>query len=224
MNDIQEKLKIKRAYEQADESDGKRILVDRLWPRGIKKENLDLTAWWKDIAPSSELRKWFGHDPEKYEEFREKYRQELDQSDAMKAHLTELTAILQDSPVTFIFGAKDTERNNAAVLQKWVCEQIRISDSRTSDSQASDSQISDPWVSDFPPSDSQEAGSQPFDLQTPDYLYNPDLCPCTRGPQVGCPRYKDCGPCQEFHHSSKQTPLTFCERKWEKEKKAREQK
>lgn len=124
MTEQSDRLKIKRAYEAAEDSDGSRILVDRLWPRGIKKENLDLTAWWKDIAPSPELRKWFGHDPEKFEEFKIRYSQELNQSEIMKTHLKELSEMLKDSPVTLLFGAKDTEHNNAVVLYTWLLGQI----------------------------------------------------------------------------------------------------
>ncbi|MEE0955076.1 MAG: DUF488 family protein [Eubacterium sp.] len=203
MNDIQEKLKIKRAYEQEEDSDGKRILVDRLWPRGIRKENLNLTAWWKDIAPSAELRKWFGHDPERYEGFKEKYRQELDRSDAMKSHLTELAAMLEKSSVTLLFGAKEKEKNNAAVLIEWIVQHADAGKNQRNSENPVAAADTEPTIKE----------------KVPDYLYNPELCPCPRGPKVKCPRYKDCGPCREFHHNNRQTPLTACERKWEKERK-----
>ncbi len=113
-------LKIKRVYEAAEDTDGERVLVDRLWPRGIKKGNAALAAWWKDIAPSSELRKWFGHDAEKFGEFAKKYVTELDASEAAKAHRDECASMLERGDVTILFGAKDTEHNNAVVLVDWL--------------------------------------------------------------------------------------------------------
>ena len=110
---------VKRAYVPPTEADGIRFLVDRLWPRGIKKEDLRIDAWLKEVAPSDELRKWFGHDPEKWEEFRERYTKELDgRSDA----LDPLRKAEQQGDVTLVFAAKDTEHNNAVALKAYLKE------------------------------------------------------------------------------------------------------
>ena len=108
-------VKIKRVYEPPDERDGKRILVDRLWPRGLSKQSAKIDLWVKDIAPSTELRTWFGHDPEKWAGFQKHYRAELREG-------AEALAILKSEaakgPVTLLYGAKDEEHNQAVVLQK----------------------------------------------------------------------------------------------------------
>lgn len=108
-------IKIKRVYLQPDEEDGRRILVDRLWPRGLTKEKASVDLWLKEIAPSTELRKWFGHAPEKWKEFQTRYRAELRQN-------TEQVSLLKQEAargvVTLLFGAKDEEHNEAVVLQK----------------------------------------------------------------------------------------------------------
>ena len=107
-------MKIKRAYAPVEETDGYRILVDRLWPRGISKEKAQIDLWLKSVAPSNELRKWFGHDPERFAEFSERYRAELTTSGA----LDELRTILKEHPTaTLLFAAHDEEHNNAVVLQ-----------------------------------------------------------------------------------------------------------
>ena len=107
-------MKIKRAYAPVEETDGYRILVDRLWPRGISKEKAQIDLWLKSVAPSNELRKWFGHDPDQFAEFSERYRTELTTSGA----LDELRAVLKEHPTaTLLFAAHDEEHNNAVVLQ-----------------------------------------------------------------------------------------------------------
>lgn len=107
-------MKIKRAYAPVEETDDYRILVDRLWPRGISKEKAQIDLWLKSVAPSNELRKWFGHDPERFAEFSERYRAELTASGA----LDELRAVLKEHPTaTLLFAAHDEEHNNAVVLQ-----------------------------------------------------------------------------------------------------------
>ena len=112
-------MKIKRAYAPAEESDGYRILVDRLWPRGISKEKAQIDLWLKSVAPSNELRKWFGHDPEKFPEFEQRYRAELAGSGA----LDELRAVLWEHPdATLLFAAHDEEHNNAVVLKELLAE------------------------------------------------------------------------------------------------------
>ncbi|MGP4844155.1 DUF488 domain-containing protein [Marinobacter sp. 1Y8] len=113
-------IECKRAYDDIAKADGYRVLVDRIWPRGIKKEALDLNDWIKDLAPSTELRKWFGHDPERWETFCKRYRSELED------HNETLQALLKNAgkqKITLIYGAKDREHNNAVVL-KAVLEEL----------------------------------------------------------------------------------------------------
>ncbi len=108
-------IKIKRVYDIALPEDGKRILVDRLWPRGRKKEELRIDEWLKDIAPSNELRKWFSHDPSKWEEFKKRYEREL----AKKPEVLEkIKAEAKKETVTLLFSARETEHNNAVALKE----------------------------------------------------------------------------------------------------------
>ncbi|MCE5214967.1 MAG: DUF488 domain-containing protein [Methanobacterium sp.] len=108
-------INIKRIYNPADDKDGFRILVDRLWPRGISKKAAKLDLWLKDVAPSNELRKWFAHDPERWDEFQIKYREELKNK---KDLLNQIMDIERDGKkITLIYAAKDQEHNNAIVLQ-----------------------------------------------------------------------------------------------------------
>lgn len=109
------KIRIKRVYEQPDKQDGRRILVDRLWPRGLTKEKARVDLWLKDIAPSTELRKWFGHDPNRWEEFKERYLAELKNNHEQIQRLKEE---LDKGVVTLVYGAKDEEHNAAVVLQE----------------------------------------------------------------------------------------------------------
>ena len=107
-------IDLKRVYDPPATSDGRRILVDRIWPRGITKADLQIDAWLKDLAPSTELRKWFGHDPAKWDEFRERYAGELEQrSEALE----ELVEKARAGRLTLVFSAKDTEHNNAVALK-----------------------------------------------------------------------------------------------------------
>ena len=108
------RVKIKRVYEPPDERDGKRILVDRLWPRGLSKQSAKIDLWLKDVAPSTELRTWFGHDPEKWADFQRRYRAELHEDHEALAILKSEVA---QGPVTLLYGAKDEEHNQAVVLQ-----------------------------------------------------------------------------------------------------------
>jgi len=112
-----DRVRIKRAYEPPASDDGIRILVDRLWPRGLKKENAAIDEWMKEIAPSTELRKWFGHAPERWEEFRHRYRSEIRQH---SAELERLHKFAQNGPVTLVYSAHDDEHNNAVVLKDFV--------------------------------------------------------------------------------------------------------
>lgn len=112
-------IRIKRAYEEPGEDDGYRVLVDRLWPRGLRKESLRMDLWAKGLAPSSEVRKAFGHKPERWEAFQRDFRAELDASDEARELATQ---ILSHPVVTLLFGAKDTQMNNAVVLADWLRE------------------------------------------------------------------------------------------------------
>ncbi len=112
-------IRVRRAYEPIDPGDGDRFLVERLWPRGVKKETLELTAWLKDVAPSAELRRWYGHRVERWPEFQRRYRRELDRNPAAWRPLAEAS---EHGTVTLIYGARDTEHNSAVVLRDYVNE------------------------------------------------------------------------------------------------------
>ena len=115
------KIQIKRIYEAAVADDGFRVLVDRLWPRGISKERAALDDWWKDIAPSPELRTWFGHKEERFAEFAEKYRTELSTGTAAPTHMVTVNEHLAAGEnVTLLYGAKDPKINQALVLRDWM--------------------------------------------------------------------------------------------------------
>ncbi len=106
-------VRVKRIYEPAARDDGYRVLVDRLWPRGVSRERARIDEWARGLAPSTELRRWFGHDPDRFGEFRRRYTEEL------RAHQEELQALRNRAPkgtVTLLFAARDTEHNEAAVL------------------------------------------------------------------------------------------------------------
>ena len=110
-------LKIKRAYEKKESTDGRRILIDRLWPRGLTKGEAGIDEWLKDLSPSSELRKWYGHDPEKWAEFKKRYVRELSSADK-KDLLDDLAREASHRNVTLVYSAKDTEHSDARVLQE----------------------------------------------------------------------------------------------------------
>jgi uncharacterized protein YeaO (DUF488 family) len=110
-------IKLKRAYDAYSRNDGKRVLVDRLWPRGLRKDEAMIDLWMKDIAPSSELRKWFSHEPSKWQEFRQRYRQELKDKEGLVEGLREES---NKGTVTLLFSAKDREHNNAVVLKEMI--------------------------------------------------------------------------------------------------------
>lgn len=112
-------LQIKRVREDKAQGDGARILVDRLWPRGVSKDHAALDHWFKELAPTDELRKWFGHDPEKFEEFSDRYRQDLDED--ASGEVAELKQVLRDvGAATLLYDAKDEQHNNAVVLLGWL--------------------------------------------------------------------------------------------------------
>lgn len=108
-------IRIKRVYEAPAKDDGYRILVDRLWPRGISKEGAHIEEWLKEIGPSSELRKWFGHEPPKYPEFKKRYEQELHGQPELLKHIRDLA---KKQRLTLVYSAKDEEHNQAVVLRE----------------------------------------------------------------------------------------------------------
>jgi uncharacterized protein YeaO (DUF488 family) len=121
-------IRLKRAYEPAAKSDGRRVLVERLWPRGVSKARLPLDAWTKDVAPSTALRRWYGHDPKRWPEFRRRYFAEL------RAHRTAwqpLLAAARRGRVTFIYAAHDEARNGAAALKAFLDRRLRPLSRRT---------------------------------------------------------------------------------------------
>ena len=111
-------IKIKRAHDKVEKGDRIRVLVDRLWPRGLKKEEIKIDLWLKVIAPSTELRKWFSHDPSRWKEFCKKYNQELTYDEEKRKALIELSELASRGNLTLIYSAKDEKHNNAVVLKK----------------------------------------------------------------------------------------------------------
>ncbi|MGA8943772.1 MAG: DUF488 family protein [Thermoactinomyces sp.] len=118
-------IRLKRIYESPEPEDGKRILVDRLWPRGMKKEMAVLDEWMKEIAPSPELRKSFNHKPERFKEFKMHYERELAADPVRRQLLDRICSYLEESPVTILYAAKDPVHNHAAVLRDWINKKIR---------------------------------------------------------------------------------------------------
>ena len=110
-------LRTKRVYEDAETSDGTRFLVERLWPRGIKKEELQMKAWLKDVAPSQSLRRWYGHEVSKWEEFQQRYRAELESNPDAWSTILEAA---REEDVTLLYSARDTEHNSARVLKEFL--------------------------------------------------------------------------------------------------------
>ncbi len=117
-------IRIKRVYIEPSPRDGMRILIDRVWPRGITKERAHIVEWRKELAPSTLLRKWFGHDPVKWTEFRKRYRTELKRSDQLDA-LKKLAQRSSRGTVTLVYGAADEEHNQAVALKEWLDELSR---------------------------------------------------------------------------------------------------
>lgn len=111
------KVKLKRAYDEPAKSDGCRVLIDRIWPRGIRKEALRLDDWMKDLAPSTRLRKWFGHDPAKWAAFKDRYFRELDER---RETVERLVAKCRTGTLTLVFAASDTQHNNAVALKEYI--------------------------------------------------------------------------------------------------------
>jgi uncharacterized protein YeaO (DUF488 family) len=121
-------IRIKRAYEPPATADGTRILVDRLWPRGVTKEALAIERWIKEIGPSDALRRWFGHDPERWDEFRRRYSAELTNQAAL---LAELRGLAHDHVLTLVYGARDDAHNNAVVLRETLLKRPRANKTKT---------------------------------------------------------------------------------------------
>lgn len=111
------KCKVKRIYDTPEHGDGFRVLVDRVWPRGVKKSDADIDLWQKDLAPSTELRKWFNHDPEKWESFRKRYLSELKHKDQL---VEEMLTSAGNRPLTLLFSARDTEHNQAVIIKEYI--------------------------------------------------------------------------------------------------------
>lgn len=114
-------IQLKRVYEPPDSHDGRRFLVERLWPRGMKKESLAMEGWLKDVAPSDALRQWFGHDPAKWEEFQQRYAAELENNTAALAPLSDAA---RQGTVTLLYSAHDQEHNNALVLKNFLDDRL----------------------------------------------------------------------------------------------------
>ena len=111
---VAENIRLKRAYDSASSGDGARILIDRLWPRGVRKADAAIDVWAKDIAPSTALRRWFGHDPARWHEFRRRYSEEIRQR---RNRLDELRTLARKGPITLVFAARDETHNDAVVLR-----------------------------------------------------------------------------------------------------------
>ena len=122
-------VQTKRAYEAADRSDGYRVLVDRLWPRGVRKDALALAAWAKELAPSGDLRRWFDHDPSLWKGFVERYRREL-RAPAARERLDDLAARAAQGAVTIVYGARDEQHNDAIVVLDEIARRLRARTSR----------------------------------------------------------------------------------------------
>lgn len=113
-------IAVKRIYEAPEPADGSRVLVDRLWPRGIRKEDAKLQCWAKELAPSTDLRKWFAHDPAKWDAFRQAYSKELKTNPATEQTIREILAHTRSGKLTLLFGTRDTEHNQAIVLKEYI--------------------------------------------------------------------------------------------------------
>ena len=122
MSDVKQ-LKVKRAYDDPEKDDGVRILVDRLWPRGLSHARASTDLWLKDLAPSAALRRWFNHDPTKWVEFRRRYARELDAKDRA---IAALRGAVRRGRVTLLFGARDPNRNNAVALQNYLARRRTV--------------------------------------------------------------------------------------------------
>ena len=117
-------LQVKRVYEDAAPGDGFRVLVDRLWPRGISKERAALTDWLRTVAPSTDLRKWFAHDPAKFDEFKARYIEQLDSRPEAARFADDVRNLLRDTNVTLLYAARDPRVNHVVILRDWLLERL----------------------------------------------------------------------------------------------------
>jgi uncharacterized protein YeaO (DUF488 family) len=124
MSTMESQIRLKRIYEEPAAEDGQRILVERLWPRGLSKERARLDLWLKEVAPSDALRRWFAHDPQKFAEFRLRYEREL-QSGAAATAFEQLLALARQGPLTLLYAARDEQHNNAVVLRDLLLQRLR---------------------------------------------------------------------------------------------------
>jgi uncharacterized protein YeaO (DUF488 family) len=115
-------IRLRRVYDEATGSDGSRVLVDRMWPRGKSKDDLRIDAWCKDIAPGNELRKWFNHEPEKWEEFKQRYFHELDSKPDLVKGILDLA---EGGMLTLVYSSRDEERNNAVALKEYLTMKMK---------------------------------------------------------------------------------------------------
>jgi len=122
MNNKRIEIRVKRVYEEPEESDGRRVLVDRLWARGLSKEKAKVNVWIKEIAPSTELRRWYGHDPKKWTEFKSRYAAELESN---PGPVEEILRKIQAGTVTFLYSSKEEQLNNAVALKEYIESIIR---------------------------------------------------------------------------------------------------
>ncbi len=120
-------LKIKRVYDPSSKDDGKRILIDRLWPRGLKKESAKIDEWMKDVAPSTELRKWYGHDPEKWDGFKRRFFSELERQ---QGPVDDIIEAARKGTVTLLFGSKEERYNNAVALKEYIEARMQASEKK----------------------------------------------------------------------------------------------
>ncbi|KGP73799.1 DUF488 domain-containing protein [Pontibacillus yanchengensis] len=116
-------VRLKRIYEEVSDQDGMRVLVDGMWPRGVSKEAAQLDEWMKAVAPSADLRKWFGHDPDKFADFKRKYKQEMHEDEEKKQALDQLKSYVKQKKVTLLFATKEEEYNHAVVLKEILTKQ-----------------------------------------------------------------------------------------------------
>ena len=115
-------IRLKRAYDEPAQNDGRRVLIDRIWPRGVKKEDLALDDWCKEVAPSNDLRQWFDHDPEKWDQFKQRYFEELaDRPDA----ISDLAKTAREGRLTLVYAASEEKFNNAVALKEYLEEEIK---------------------------------------------------------------------------------------------------
>ena len=119
-------IKLKRVYDDPQENDGYRILIDRLWPRGVKKEDLPYDLWNKEITPSNDLRKWFDHDPDKFNQFKSAYKEELIKNEETAGFAETIKEELVEQDVTLLYSAKDKEYNHAIILKEFLNEQVKF--------------------------------------------------------------------------------------------------